>query len=195
MTIYYILPQNSNEQIALDATQTVQLDETGKTTTLPLETGEEVTDHYINGNTKVSMAGVISTAKSAGNITNRSPESYINAIRELKKSGQPFSIHFSDKINPLTNCVFESLSISQSVRNGTRVSNGSSSYKVTFSVKQVRIIKAAQVAVERDSRVVDSFSDKEVTGKSTQPPKDERNLLQRKSEANLAASTLLFEAT
>jgi hypothetical protein len=173
MTIYYISPQSSNDQIALDATSTVQLTETGKTTSLPLETGEEVTDHYINNNTKISMAGVISTDKSSGNVTNKTPEDYVRDIRTLKRSGRPFSVYFSDKLNPLTNCVFESISLSQSARNGTR--GASSSYKVTFTVKQIRVVKAAQVVVVREARVVDAFTVKKPTGKGAQEQGEEDN--------------------
>ena len=174
MTIYYIAQPDTNEILALDATTTVQLDETGKTTALPLETGEEVTDHYINGNTKVSMSGVISTAKSSGNSTNKSPEDYIRDIRNLKKSGKPFSVFFSDKLNPLTNCVFTSLSFSQSIRNG--FNGASSSYKVTFAVKQVRFVQAARLVVEPTVQVADDTSEKNTSGKSTQEAADNRNI-------------------
>lgn len=174
MTVYYITPQDSDDIIALDATSTVQVNETGKSTSLPLETGEEVTDHYINGNTKISMSGVISSLKSSSNKENKSPEDYIRDIRELKKSGKPFSVFFSDKLNPLTNCVFESISFSQSIRNGT--TGNSSSYKVSFTVKEIRIVKAAQVVVQRDARVVDSLSDKKKSGKSSQEASDNRNI-------------------
>lgn len=174
MTIYYIAPQDSSDTFALDATSTIQLDEAGKTTSLPLESGVEVTDHYINGNTKISMAGIISTAKSAGTQANKSPEDYIKGIRELKKSGTPFSVFFSDKLSALTNCVFENISISQSKRNGT--SGPSSSYKITMSIKQVRFVSAAQVVVTRQVRVVDAFTEKKTSGKSSQEPSDNRNL-------------------
>ena len=175
MSIYYIKPQDSSDRVALDATMTVQLDESGKTTTLPLESGEEVTDHYINANTKISMAGIISTAKSASSSRNKTPEDYIRVVRELKQSGKPFSVYFSDKLEPLTSCVFENLSISQSKRNGS--SGSSSSYKISFSVKQVRFIQAAQVVVERAGRVTsDSMTGKKTSGKSTQEPASVRNI-------------------
>lgn len=174
MTIYYIAPLDSDNIIALDATSTVQVNETGKSTSLPLETGEEVTDHYINGNTKISMSGVISSLKSSSNTQNKTPEDYIRDIRELKRTGKPFSVFFSDKFNPLTNCIFESLSFSQSIRNGT--TGDSSSYKVTFTVKEIRIVKAAQVVVQRSARVVDSFSDKKKSGKSSQEASENRNI-------------------
>lgn len=176
MTIYYIVPQESDDVIALDATTTVQLDEAGKTTALPLESGEEVTDHYINSNTKISMSGVISTAKSSSNTTNKTPEDYIRVIRELKQSGKPFAVFFSDTLEPLTNCVFNNISISQSARNGTK--DFSSSYKVSFSVKQVRFVQAAQLRIERTGRVADNFSEKKVSGKTDQEPRSNRNLTQ-----------------
>lgn len=174
MTIYYISPQDSNDQIALDSTTTMQLDDSGRTTSLPLESGEEVSDHYINSNTKISMSGVISTAKSSVTTDNKTPEDYIRDIRALKTSGKPFSVYFSDKLNPLTNCVFESISVSQSRRNGT--SGPSSSYKVAFTVKQVRFVNAARLVVKQDARVVDSFSDKKTSGKSAQEAGDNRNI-------------------
>lgn len=174
MTIYYIAPQDSNDQFALDATSTTQLDESGKTTSLPLESGEEVTDHYINGNTKISMSGIISTAKSAGTKANKSPEDYIKGLRALKQSGKPFSVFFSDKLSALTTCVFENLSISQSRKNGT--SGASSSYKISMSIKQARFVSAAQVVVERQVRVVDAFTEKKTSGKSSQESSANRNL-------------------
>lgn len=189
MTIYYIAPEDSDDRFALDSTSDIQLDESGKTTSLPVESGEEITDHYINSNTKISMNGTISSIKSSVNLRNKTPEDFINGIRQLKQSGKPFSVYFSNKINPLTNCLFENLSISQNKKRGSVGED--SAYKISFSIKQVRIVKVNSLRVERSGRVIDSFTPKAQSGKGTKDPKG-KNVVTRKADENKRVGNLLL---
>lgn len=166
MSIYYIKPKNSDVQFTLDSTSTMSIKEAGKTTDLPVESGADVSDHYINANTKINMSGVISSVKSLSAKENRSPEDYIREIKKLKESAVPFDVHFSDQLNPIMNCVFETLSISQSKVNGSV--DQRSSYKVDMTLKKIRFANSTVVENVETFKVVESsFEEKTNSGKGT----------------------------
>lgn len=142
---YYIRTQ-AGVIYELDSTTEISLSLSGKTTDFPLESGESVSDHYINQNNTISFSGTITDIKTvemfldpSGQPWYKSTDEYINGLRDIKKAGEPFSIHFFNKIEPLDNCVFENLTIEQ---NQSRGSSGDvNSYRISFTAKQVKFAR------------------------------------------------------
>lgn len=131
----------------LDATTDMTYTESGKTTDSPIESGESVSDHYIQKPSVTNFSGVITDISSyASNVNEKlSTREYINGLRTLKNSKRPFKIYISNNFAPLSNCVFTSLTIKNNkefgvTEFGERVAG---SYQVDFSVKQIRLAAAA----------------------------------------------------
>ena len=146
-TVYY----------TLDATSEITKTLTGSATAFPLEDGTEVSDNYVNKNTTISSSGIVSDIKSqtASQHTLKTAE-YINGLELLKSSKKTFTFFMMGQkdsntgadFSVIRNCVFESLSITQDKQNGGKL-GGPQSYKISFTLKQIRFVKRA---VQRSAR-------------------------------------------
>lgn len=152
MGIYYIKTAD-NRYFELDSTTDMTVSMPGRATDFPLEDGESASDHYINESIVVSFSGIVSDVKSIsskGLIGDDSTKrlkgtsDYIKGLEAVKKTKQPFTVFYSPNLDPITNCVFESLDITQNATHGTR-GTGCSSYEISFTAKQIRIGEQAQM--------------------------------------------------
>lgn len=170
MSIFYIQAEIEGEliQFALDSTSRVTQNLSGDSTSFPIEDGSEVSDHYVNKNNTITMSGRISDVKSVGSgfvseprgggreVSDRIPtgsavryrktSDFIEKIKTLKSDKIPFDLYVAE--DAYTNCVFQTLTLSQDSTNG--VSNGISSYKVSFTAKQIRFAQATRSVEIRD---------------------------------------------
>jgi len=177
MGIYYI-KTSDNRYFELDSTTDMTVSMPGRATDFPLEDGESASDHYINESIVVSFSGIVSDVKSIsskGLIGDDSTKrlkgtsDYIKGLEAVKKTKQPFTVFYSPNLDPITNCVFESLDITQNATHGTRGA-GCSSYEISFTAKQIRIGEQAQMTSMPlpASDVEKSLSNKTVSSGSTQ---------------------------
>ncbi len=171
MSIFYIQAELEGEviQFALDSTSSVTETLSGNATSFPIESGSDVSDHYVNKNNIITMSGRISDVKSVqsgflsenqegtrqvqdsvsvGSATRYGKtKDYIEKIKLLKAQKVPFDVYTSSDI--YTNCVFQSLTITQNDTAGVS-SNNISAYRISFSAKQLRFAKATTSVVVRD---------------------------------------------
>ena len=162
MATHYIFVRNPYTVIALDATRSINLKDTGKSSSFPISTGNSVQDNYVNMPVIVSFEGVISSTKSFTSSENLSPDGYISLLREIKASRIPFDVRWHPLQDSLTNCMFESLNFKQTKENGYTPDKGDNSLSVSFSVKQIRYAQSAETLVEVSPDISD-----EVAGEST----------------------------
>lgn len=150
MSIFFISADvdGSNFKYMLDSTSKVQVDDTGKLTTHPIQTGAQVSDHYVNNNVRISFSGVVSDIKAVNNPAFRgrddeaadstttarnqsttvldtdnskiaaTAQSYVQGLQDIKNRKIPFSIDVGN-IGVFVNCMFTALSIRQTSKNGT----------------------------------------------------------------------------
>jgi len=135
-TSYYILSGAS--VFELTATTSITKTTSGSATKYPVDFDNPSAKHYTNSPTEIQFGGVLSnTTDSDGDeIFNK-----IAALKSLKESGTPFSIHWSIGMPSIDSCVFTNLSFAHDNRHG-QVRGGdklASSYIVNMSVKQIDI--------------------------------------------------------
>lgn len=163
MSIYYIefITDSGKNLFSFDATTEITVTDDGSATSFPLESGEDIADHYVNSNITVSFSGRISDIKarsrSANTELNKSTETFLSELRLLKKQAIPFKIYMGSNIAPVNNCVFESLNIKQDRNVGTKSFAGRaiSSFDISFTAKQIRFGSRAETIVVRDELIVD----------------------------------------
>jgi hypothetical protein len=156
--MFYIQTDNGEGDIyALDATVNFSRQFRSSITSYAVESGSKVSDHYDKDQQTLSYSGIISDAKFAKNSSNLSADDYERAMIELRDSGQLFACSFSNNLEVVLNCLFESLSFS------TNPDIGYGSREVQFSIKQ---IEKANRAVNTVSPVpADKYKD-QLPGKS-----------------------------
>lgn len=159
MAQFYITRISDNAIFALDATKDICYTSEGDASDSPLESGESSQDNYVNKNDCVSFDGVISSIKSIGNATNKSPDEYIDALFALKKSRAPFSVTWHPG-RKLENCVFTHLTIKQDDRNGVNPDTGLKSFRVCFNAKALRFVRKAKVTSVPQSMFADALGPK-----------------------------------
>ncbi len=158
MSQYYIKAtlDGIEELFSLDATVQVTTNTAGSISSFPLESGVEVSDNYVNKNDTISFSGVIADTKSQEREIdvnlNKSTLDFARKLKRVKEEGLPFNVHSGLAV--LEDCVFETLSFSQDKNAGT-VLGGRSSFRVTFTAKQIRFVQRAQRVVVRDQVLED----------------------------------------
>lgn len=124
----------------MDAVFEVSYSQSGSPTKYAVESGVKSSDHYDQDQDTISMSGSVSAVKFLRNQTQTTDlETFEKGLTALKKSGQFFTVTFSDNLNPLTKCLFTSLGMS---RNTT---GGKYSIDVNISITQVVVAKQAGV--------------------------------------------------
>lgn len=159
MPQFYITRSSDNAIFALDATKDICYTSEGDASDSPLESGESAQDNYVNKNDCVSFDGVISSIKSIGNATNKSPDEYIDALFAIKKSRAPFSVTWHPG-RKLENCVFTHLTIKQDEKNGVDPSTGFKSLRVCFTAKALRFVRKAKVTSVPQALFADAMGPK-----------------------------------
>lgn len=109
----------------------------GSTTKYPVGGGSALYRNHMNSNATASISGVLSNALDKdGSIL----KDWVEELQALKKSGEPFTVHWSGNMPPLENCVFSSLDMEHTGTNGQVVRGGKiiSSYKVSMAFVQIR---------------------------------------------------------
>lgn len=141
MGIYYIKTQD-DVYFELDSTSEIQVVFSGQATDYPIENGNSVADHYINKPTQITFNGTISDIKPIRKASNsKTTKDYVDGLLKVKKSGTPFQINWAGNIDPIPNCVFESLTIEQNAQRGWN--RGIAAYSITFTAKQIRLAEGA----------------------------------------------------
>lgn len=166
MSIYFI--QDPNGIIyQLDATASITYKMAGKATSNPVESGESVTDNYVNKPDVISLRGSISDSKSlsSGGPNSKTTEAYITGLRSLKEKKTLVSLHFGDKVGVITNCVIQSMDFTQNTTRGN-TGSGIDSFQVAISLKQIRLAARAQLKPIRDPLVADDAADQTEGGGS-----------------------------
>ncbi len=163
MSIYYIefINQNSRREIySFDSTASITLDDNGSTTKFKLDSGEDVTDHYINNNKMISFQGTITDIKTQERFSdeeqNKTTEEFNNGMFFLKRSGRPFTIYTSKAMGIFNNCVFRSLSLTQDKTRGTYVTpqgTETSAFKISFRAEQNRFTTPVQFTTLREELI------------------------------------------
>lgn len=151
MSTYFIQRTDTGETYALDSTTEVSITHVGKTSDFPIESGASLQDNYVNKNTTASAKGTIATDKSLTNSKNLTPDSYMRALQDIKKDRVLFDFFWHGTRPPLKNCVFSSLSFSQSTVNGYTNST-TNSVGISFSLQEVRFayISSAEIVSSAD---------------------------------------------
>lgn len=143
MSFFYIRDNESGESYYLDAIYSVNLNKTGTPTSYVVEEGFNVSDHYVGDFDTISISGSISSAKFViDGVLSTKLEDFITEIILLKDKGAPFTMRFSDYLNPYPTCLFSNLTIEQNKNTGDK--------SVDFSFSIVSI-EEAQRAEELDA--------------------------------------------
>jgi hypothetical protein len=175
MSEYYI-QTSDNVLYSLDSTTGMTYVISGRPTSFPVESGASLADHYVNRNVVLSLTGVITDVKSLSTSTdnNRPTEEFIEQLKTIKESGQPFTVFVGSKLQELKNCVFTNMNISQGDTNGVRkYSEGNvfASYSINMSFEQIRLAQQAQetelVIPAPAPEIADDSAEKKETGKGT----------------------------
>jgi hypothetical protein len=166
MSIYFI-EDPDGVIYQLDATVNITYKISGKGTDNPVESGESVTDNYVNRPDIITLKGSISDTKSVsgGGTVSKSTEDYITGLKALKEKRKRVSLHFGDKVGVITNCLFQSIDFTQNSRRGN-AGAGVDSFEVTISLKQIRLAARAQLKPLRVDLVADDFADETEGGGS-----------------------------
>lgn len=171
------------DSFSLDATTSVTQNYSGRLTSYPVEDGGEVSDHYVNNNASATFTGVISDANVFKSIVpdifsiglggfsqggDSQAAKAVNALKELQASGKPFTVIPNAEVGEMEDCTFQTLTITQSKRNG-RVGarlgpNIVNSFRVSFTVKQTRFGTAATKSTLTKVKNPDKAADEKFSG-------------------------------
>lgn len=134
--------KDGNNVFELTATTDVAFSYRGSVTNYPVEDGFANTDHYTIENTTLSMAGVITEVIPLYiDSPKKGQKDYIEGLRALQLSRKPFTVFLDDKLKPFKNCLFTSFDASRTVVEGT------SGWKVSLSIEQIRVENKAQASL------------------------------------------------
>lgn len=168
----------------LDAVLTGGFTFSGRATDKPVQSGAQVTDHYVNLNNTITMSGRISDVKrlkvrGTGYADATLPEAerpkavleLITELRALKESGRTFTLEAAPSSGTtFTDCVFESLEFNNDQRTGQKYGD-IFAFDVTATIKQIRKSRRARVTTERELQ--GTTSEKTTGSGANQVPDDE----------------------
>jgi len=184
--LYYIKTKEGTVY-ELDSTNSIQISLPSQATRFPVESGSVVSDHYVNKNITAQFSGTVSSIKSVRlqpqrdkthKLVHKSPQDYIKGLYEIRDSKESFTLYYSNDLNPILNCVFEVLSISQNQNRGSVGKD--SSYTVSFTAIQIRFASPSQVMSEPRTEFVDLFSKQQSgAGATDEPTADKEGTLDK----------------
>lgn len=171
MSIYYL--ETSLGQYSLDATIKVKKTLKGSATSNIVESGESITDHYVNLPDEFSLDGIISdlTRRPVKGVSKPknggTTKTFIKDLTTIKESGEPIKFFFGDAIDVAESCLIEQIDLSQTKKHGA--ARGVNSFLITIKLKKIRLANAATFTHEPDPAYVDKFQEtKEGSGSSTE---------------------------
>lgn len=144
----YIQTQ-SGDKFFFDAVLEVSYQQSGSISEYAVEAGVNVTDHYTQNNDTISLNGSISAVKFLnGGEESTSLELFEKGITALKKSGELFSVSFSDNLEVLQNCLFNSIDMKRSSSTGRYAIDVSASIKQILVASRASIVATPTAAIE-----------------------------------------------
>lgn len=158
MAIY--IESSSGEVFYMDAVVDISYTQSGNPTQYAMESGVNSSDHYDQQQDILNIRGYVSEvkfARTAGVTTDL--ETFEKGITSLKKSGQFFTVAFSDYLNVLDNCLFTSLVLQRTPETGTHA------LSIQMGIQQQ--IVADRVEVATAPTPADLFKDVVETKKSS----------------------------
>jgi hypothetical protein len=176
MSIYFI--QDPDGVIyELDATADISYRLSGKVTSNPVESGESVSDNYVNNPDIISLKGSISDVKSVSSrgVNSKTTEAFINGLKALKVNRKLVALQFGDKVGVITNCVIESLTFIQNSQRGSV--GGVDSFQVSMTLKQIRLASRAKLTPIRDPTIADDAQEQTPGSGSTSNVGDDRKTI------------------
>ena len=163
----YSLVRDNGDIFVLDSTTNITFSSSGKLSQHVLESGETVSDHYVNDNDTISFKGTISSLKRAGyreDPLSRNPQSYMEGLREIKRNKELFTLYHISDLSKTPNCLFTSLNFEQNTNRG--ITSNSSSVTIAFTAKQIRFgfITDIEAESEPESTAADILGKKVEAG-------------------------------
>jgi len=169
----------------LDATETVGYSQSGSLTNFPLADGTIGGDNYQNEKDKVTFSGISSTFKTSSGML--PPEEYLGGLRNLKRSRRPFTVTFSNVLDPLPFCFFKTIDTRQSKDIGD-------AYEVILEIEQA--IPGSGViftTVDVSPEISDQEEELSEGPGSTQDANDRPLLIEKVEELDAGSFGLLDE--
>lgn len=155
----FCIETETNGQIdyyVLTATTDLDLTFSGRTTDNPVESGANVSDHYIKSNVTIKFSGVITDVVNLNGTEDYqlTPDENIKALEKLWLSGTPFTVHVDSKLDSYSNCLFSNLNFSKNSGIGE-------SYSASMTMVQVKISKQGYLTTvpEQTEEVANQHSD------------------------------------
>lgn len=161
MAVFYILSPD-RQLFELSATTEVAVSYTGSPTQFKVEDGSTIADNYVINNTTASFNGLITSVQGFSNQENyKTPKEYLEGLRRLMLSKQPFTVYVDNRLSPLRNCLFTNIDISKDVETGL------SGWLCRMSFEQVRVeqrAKASTLQIKPSVESVDTTASKDDVG-------------------------------
>lgn len=176
MSIYYIsvVVDGEDQVYELDSTTDISISERGHLSTHKLESGERSSDNYSNSASRVRIFGVITDLFITRTDTKKTTQEYLEGLKEVKKKKIPFTLHYSDKLDPIQNCFFTDFEYRQSPKIGhTRRADA---FSVSMEIESARISEGAVFTTGRASEFADSTQELQSSIRSTKEVGGERNV-------------------
>lgn len=173
MSIYFIRT-SSGVTYELDSTSDITYKLTGKATDNPVESGDSVSDNYVNKPRMITLKGTVSDVKGASlsfSPVTKSTDDFIRGLEKVKVNKELFTLHFGNKVGIITNCLFESLTFKQNKKRGSM--STLDAFEVSMTIKQIRLASRALLVPTRDPSIVNDASSKTKGSGSPEEPDEE----------------------
>jgi hypothetical protein len=174
MSIYFIRT-SSGVTYELDSTTEIGYSLKGKATDNPVESGESVSDNYVNKPRLITLKGTISDIKSATlsqSTVTKTTEDFLRGLEQVKLNKELFSVHIGNKVGVITDCVFESLVFTQNRVRGSFANIDA--FEVSMTIKQIRLASRALLKPLRDPTISDDASEKATGAGASESAKGEK---------------------
>lgn len=166
----YIQTQGG-DKFFFDAVLEVGYQQTGVASEYAVEAGVNVTDHYTQNNDALSLTGVISAVKFImDGEQETSLELFEKGMTALKKSGHLFSVSFSDNLNILRNCLFDSLDMRRSSATGRYCIDVSATIRQVIVASRASIVATPTAAIKYQDVVAEK---EKASGNKVEPNKQQ----------------------
>lgn len=165
----------SGDKYFFDAVLSSTYTQSGTPSQYAVESGVNVSDHYTQANDVVNIEGAVSAVKFIRNSQeSTSLEEFEVGLTTLKKSGEFFSVAFSDNLSVLPNCLFTSLAMKRTT--------GTGRYAIDVSASIQQIIVGSRASIVTTPVAASEFIDtveqqKEIAGNAVSPTEDEERRL------------------
>lgn len=139
MGVFYITVQDTGERYELSTTTAINVSEESKISSHKVETREIISTNAVAYNKEISYNGVISNIRRVDQNTNKDVAEYLEGLSNIRTSKLFVTCNIDDRLNPITDCLIQSLSANKTTRDGL------STWTVAIKLKQVRLSNQASV--------------------------------------------------